>query len=110
MPGALGGLERPQAPQAARRASCLDFCNTWAGWAETDDGDVSREWLRDYGDLLAWAHYAELMDGAQVQQLAAVAERHPRQAALVVLEQARACRPRSTRHSWTTPTPTALPR
>jgi predicted RNA-binding Zn ribbon-like protein len=69
----------------------LDFCNTWAGWAETDGGDVLREWLRDYGDLLAWAHYAGLVEAAQVQALTAVADRHPRQAALV-LEQARSLR------------------
>ena len=89
MPGALGGLERPQSSPSGSAGIRLDFCNTWAGWAETDDGDVSREWLRDYGDLLAWAHYAELMDGAPGAAARRRGGAAPRQAALV-LEQARA--------------------
>lgn len=65
----------------------LDFCNTWAGWAEPDGADdPAREWLRDYGDLLAWSEYAGLVPEGRGRELARLAEQHPRQAVAVLAE------------------------
>lgn len=67
----------------------LDFCNTWAGWAEEvpptgGEPDPKREWLPDYATFAAWAHYAELIDGEQLARLREAAAGHPRKAASVV--------------------------
>ena len=60
----------------------LDFCNTWAGWG--DPPDPRREWLSDYTRLVAWAHFAELLDPDTAARLRRAAQRRPDEAAGVL--------------------------
>lgn len=48
----------------------LEFCNTWAGWAEPPS--VDREWLKDYDRFAVWAGHVELIDFEAVARLRAL--------------------------------------
>ncbi len=54
-------------------ALCLDFCNTVGG----KRGQVEREYLQSYQDLLAWGVQARLLPKAAAARLAQSAARHP---------------------------------
>lgn len=68
---------------------CLDFVNT-VGWRGTER---PRDWLRNYGDLLAWSARARMVSAKEAAALRRRAARRPKQA-----EQAlrRACELRET--------------
>jgi predicted RNA-binding Zn ribbon-like protein len=51
----------------------LDFCNTWAGWGQPPA--PGREYLSSYDVLVAWAHYADLIDPLVAQRLTNAARR-----------------------------------
>jgi predicted RNA-binding Zn ribbon-like protein len=55
---------------------CLDFANT-AEWHASDD---PLEHLESYGDLLAWAEHAEIIDSQTVIRLRASAAEHSEEA------------------------------
>lgn len=84
---------------------CLDFVNT-VEWRDTPS---HRDHLRSYADLVWWSHGGESVSAAQAEQLLALAERSPAQAA-AVLEEAQTLREalyrllRATLHG-TTPDP-----
>ena len=71
-------------------APCLDFANTVEprGSLEsakapgiTGAGDPRRDYLLDYGDLIAWSHVADLIPKAEALRLIALADAHPDEAA-----------------------------
>lgn len=72
----------------------LDFCNTWAGWAEEPSpkpGDTRRDWLSGYDELAVWAHRADLVDERTLRALRSAAVADPA-AATAVLDDSRALR------------------
>jgi predicted RNA-binding Zn ribbon-like protein len=66
---------------------CLDFANTLGGLR----GGVTREYLSDYDDLVAWSQQAGSITENHATSLLLEADQHPSEAA-AVLESARALR------------------
>jgi len=52
---------------------CLDFANT----VEFRDTPRAQDWLESYGELLAWAAHAGVLERATARRLGAVAAKHP---------------------------------
>lgn len=71
------------APLAGHPA--LEFCNTFAGWDEPEDG---RDYLRGYRELVIWARERGLIDPGAAGDLAGASDR----SAVEVVERARRLR------------------
>lgn len=50
----------------------LEFCNTWAGWAEPES--LGSEWLADYDRFVVWAEFSGLLPPAAAARLRGRAE------------------------------------
>ncbi len=57
--------------------ACLDFVNT----VDPRIGKNRRDFLRGYGDLIAWGRFAGIVTPAEGKRLHALSEQHPQQAA-----------------------------
>ncbi|MFN8453430.1 MAG: ABATE domain-containing protein [Anaerolineae bacterium] len=69
-------------PNLAGGRACLNFANTVGGRRP----DQPREYLHDYGDLVAWSRHAGLLSEVEAQRLVKEAEQRPVEAAQVLAQ------------------------
>jgi predicted RNA-binding Zn ribbon-like protein len=67
----------PGDPNLSGGRDCLNFANTVGGRRP----DRPREYLRSYGDLVAWSRHAGILSTSEAQRLVDTAEHYPAEAA-----------------------------